>query len=170
MKTLRLLFLPVLFLMLSLSPATAQQTKQKKISFYGGFGLSFGTGYTYVSLQPGIIYNLHPKFRLGAGVQYTYLKSNKSYYGVNYKYNILGFNTMALYNPYKELEFSVEYEDLYVKQNYNGIKNNFWSPALFGGMGYRYGPVVAGFKFNFLFDRKTSIYQDAFTPFIRIYF
>jgi hypothetical protein len=77
---------------------------------------------------------------------------------------------MALYNPYKELELSVEYEDLYVKQDYNGIKNNFWSPALFGGMGYRYGPVVAGFKFNFLFDRKKSIYQDAFIPFIRIYF
>jgi len=148
----------------------AQQTQKKKISFYGGFGLSLATGYTYVSLQPGIIYHAHPKFKLGGGVQYTYLKSNKSYYGVNYSYNIYGFNLMSMYYPVKDMEMSIEFEDLYVNQNYNDIKNQFWSPALFGGVGYRYGAVVAGFKFNFLFDSKKSIYQDSFIPFIRIYF
>jgi len=157
-------------LLLLLSFQANAQKKTKKIGFYGGFGLSLGTGYTYISLQPGITYPLFDKFRLGAGVQYTYLKSNKTYYGVNYSYNIYGFNTMALFNPYKELEISAEFEDLYVNQNYNNISNKFWSPALFGGLGYRYGPVVAGFKYNFLYDPKTSIYQDAFIPFIRIYF
>jgi len=161
--------LGLFFILVNLS-VNAQQKKPKKISFYGGFGLSFSTGYTYISLQPGLIYHLHPKFKLGAGVQYTYLKSNKSYYGVNYKSNILGFNTMVLYNPVNELEISAEYEDLYVKQNYNDIQKNFWSPALFGGLAYRYGPVAAGFKYNFLFNQKTSIYQDAFIPFVRIYF
>jgi len=160
------------FLLITLLFSTnlqAQEKKTKKIGFYGGFGLSLGTGYTYISLQPGVIYNWEPKFKLGAGVQYTYLKSNKAYYGVNYSYNIYGFNTMAMYYPAKELEITAEYENLYVKQKYNGVENNFWSPALFGGLGYRYGPVVAGFKFNFLYDPKTSIYQDAFIPFIRIY-
>ncbi len=161
----------IIILSTGLNMQAQQKTeKNKKISFYGGFGLSLSTDYTYLSLQPGVIYNWHPKFKLGAGVQYTYLKSNKSYYGVNYSYNIYGFNTMALYNPYKEMELSLEYENLYVKQKYNGVENNFWSPALFGGLGYHYGPVVAGFKFNFLYDPKTSIYQDAFIPFIRIYF
>ncbi len=160
----------ILSLFLLMSFQSHSQKKSKKIGFYGGFGLSLGTGYTYISLQPGITYPLFEKFKLGAGVQYIYLKSNKSYYGVDYKYNIYGFNTMALYNPYKELEISVEFEDLYVNQNYNNISHKFWSPALFGGLGYRYGPVVAGFKYNFLYDPKKSIYQDAFTPFIRIYF
>jgi len=146
------------------------QKRHKKIGFYGGFGLNLSTGYTYVSLQPGVIYNLSEKVKLGAGVQYTYLKSNKSYYGVNYKYNIYGFNTMALYLPLKEMEISAEYENLYVQQTYNSVENNFWSPALFGGLGYRYGPVVIGFKYNFLYDPKTSVYQDAFIPFVRVYF
>jgi len=147
-----------------------QQENNKKIGFYGGFGLSLSTGFTYISLQPGIIYHLHPKYRMGAGIQYTYLKSNKTYYGVNYSYNIFGFNVMNMYYPAKELEISVEFEDLYVNQKYNDVRHKFWSPSLFGGMGYRYGQVVAGFKFNFLFDREKSIYQDAFIPFIRVYF
>ena len=148
MKIFQNLKLISLFFILLNFSTHAQETKPKKFSFYGGFGLSFSTGYTYISLQPGVIYHLHPKFKLGAGVQYTYLKSNKSYYGVNYKYNIFGFNTLVLYNPINELEVSAEYEDLYVKQNYNDIQKNFWSPALFGGLAYRYGPVAAGFKFR----------------------
>jgi len=154
---------------LSITRISAQE-KSKKIGFYGGFGLNLSTGYTYLSLQPGLIYHWSEKFKLGAGVQYTYLKSNKSYYGVNYKYNIYGFNTMALYYPIKQLEVSAEFEDLYVNQNYNTVQRKFWSPALFAGLGYHYGPVVAGFKFNFLYDKYKSIYQDAITPFIRIYF
>jgi len=165
----KLFFLLIVGLVL-LSPEVNAQEKTKKIGFFGGFGLSFSTGYTYISLQPGVMYHVSPKFKLGTGIQYSYLKSKKAYYGVNYKYNIFGFNTMAMFYPYKELEMSVEFEDLYVKQNYNNVQNNFWSPALFGGLGYRYGPVTAGFKFNFLFDQKTSVYQDAFIPFVRIYF
>jgi len=156
---------------LNVNQLYAQETKKdKKISFYGGFGLSLSTGYTYLSLQPGIIYHAAPKFRLGAGVQYTYLQSNKTYYGADYTYNIYGFNTIILYDPSEGLELSAEFEDLYVKQDYNGIQNNFWSPALFAGVGYHYGPVVAGFKFNFLYDSETSIYLDAFVPFVRVYF
>ena len=166
------LFYKLLFISIFLSAihVQAQKKHHKKVGVYGGFGLSLATGYTYVSLQPGLIYHIHPKFKLGTGVQYTYLKSNKSYYGVNYSYNIYGFNLMNMYYPFKNLEMSVEFEDLYVQQNYNNVKNNFWSPALFGGMGYRYGAVVAGFKFNFLFDTQKSIYQDAIIPFFRIYF
>ena len=163
----KILFISILLL---LSLQSNAQKKSKKISYYGGFGLSLETGYTYFSVQPGLIYNLSEKFKLGAGVQYTYLKSNKSYYGVNYKYHIYGYNGMALYYPIKEMEVSLEYENLYVNQNYNNISKKFWSPALFGALGYHYGPVVAGFKYNFLYDPKKSIYQDAFTPFIRIYF
>ncbi len=163
----KILFISIL-LLLSLQ-SNAQKTS-KKIGLYGGFGLNFSTGYTYFSLQPGLIYHVSNKFKLGTGVQYTYLKSNKSYYGVNYRYNIYGYNTMALFYPYKELEMSVEFEDLYIKQNYNNISNTFWSPALFGGLGYHYGPVVAGFKYDFLFDPTKSIYKEAFTPFVRIYF
>jgi hypothetical protein len=166
----KLLRLIIFTLLLWLPDNLLGQEKNKKISFYGGFGLSLATDNTYISLQPGALYNFSEKFKLGAGVQYTYLKSNKSYYGVNYKYNILGFNTMILTYPFKGMEISGEFEDLYVKQNFNGVENNFWSPALFGGLGYRYGPIVIGFKYNFLYKPDTSIYQDAFVPFVRIYF
>ncbi len=159
-----------LFLFVLFSISGQAQTKSKKISYYGGFGLSLSTDYTYLSFQPGLIYNANKKFKLGAGVQYTYLKSSKSYYGGDYSYNIFGFNTMALYYPVKGMEMSLEYEDLYVKEKYNGVESDFWSPSLFAGMGYRYGPMVVGFKYNFLYDEATSVYQDAFIPFVRIYF
>ncbi len=166
----KIIFYLVIGLILSCSTNVHAQQKDKKIGFYGGFGLNLGTGYTYLSLQPGILYHFRKNVKVGVGVQYTYLKSNKAYYGVNFRYHILGYNTLLLYNPVKYLETSIEYENLYIKKNYNNIITKFWSPALFGGLGYHFGPVVLGFKYNFLYKPATSIYQDAFVPFIRIYF
>jgi len=68
------------------------------------------------------------------------------------------------------MEISGEFEDLYIKQRYNDVQRNYWSPALFAGLAYRYGAVAFGFKFNFLYDNDKSIYQDALIPFVRIYF
>lgn len=158
------------FLFLLFFTEMSGQQKEKKYSFYGGFGLGISTGYTYFSIQPGVIYHWNKKFNSGMGVQYSYMKSNKTYDGVSYSYNIYGFNLLSMYYPIKNMEFSVEFEDLYLKQNYRNLEHSYWTPALFGGMAYRYGNLVAGLKFNFLYDRKTSIYQDAFVPFVRIYF
>jgi len=163
----------ILFLFILLGNTLTQvqaQDKKNKFSLYGGFGLGVSTDYFYVSLQPGVIYHLSQQFKLGSGLQYSYMKSNKNYYGVNYKYHILGFNAMALYYPIKQIELSGEYEDLYVMQSYNSVKDRYWSPALFAGIAYRYNNVAAGFKYNLLHEQGRSVYQDAFVPFIRIYF
>jgi hypothetical protein len=166
-KAVSLIFLFILLFVFSEGFA---QKKEKKYSFYGGFGLGISTGYTYFSIQPGVIYHWDDKISSGVGVQYSYMKSNKSYDNVGYSYNIYGFNALTMFYPIKNLEFSAEFEDLYIKQTYSEIKHSYWSPALFGGMAYRYGNIIIGLKFNFLYDRKTSIYQDAFVPFVRIYF
>jgi hypothetical protein len=146
------------------------QKKHKKLQFYGGFSLGISTGYTYVSLQPGVLYNFNDYVKSGVGIQYSYIKSNKNYYGVNYSRNILGFNLLALGYPVKQMELLAEFEDVYVMNNYNTAKKNFWSPALFGGIGYKYEHLVFGFKFNFLHKNGESIYQDAFIPYVRFYF
>ncbi len=166
MKILKFVFLG-LFL-LALQQVSAQE--KSKFHFYGGFGLGVSTDYFYVSLQPGVLYDVSHTYKMGLGGQYSYQKSNKSYYGVNYSYNIVGFNFLNLVYPYKHLEISGEFEDLYVMQNYNKIRANYWSPALFAGVGYRFGSVVAGFKYDFLHKDNHSVYQDAFVPYIRIYF
>ncbi len=159
----------LLILLLSFTKMQGQQ-KNKKYNFYGGFGLGISTDYTYFSIQPGIIYHWNNKIHSGMGVQYSYMKSNRTYDNIGYSYNIYGFNLISMYYPIKNMEFSIEFEDLYIRQKYSNLINSYWSPAIFGGMAYRYGNLVAGLKFNFLYDRKTSIYQDAFIPFVRIYF
>jgi hypothetical protein len=146
------------------------QTKEKKYNFYGGFGLGISNNYTYISLQPGIVYHWNTKFHSGVGVQYSYIRSHNSYDNVRHMSNIFGFNLLSMYYPANYIEFSVEFEDLFINQKYGDVNNNYWSPALFGGMAYRYGNVIAGLKYNFLFDEKTSIYKNAFAPFIRIHF
>ena len=166
----RVTIIVLIALLFSISWNADAQQKNKKLSYYGGFGLGISTDYFYVSLQPGLIYNVNKSFKLGSGLQYSYLKSNDNYSGVNYNYHVMGFNEMLLFYPVKQLELSGEFEDLYVMQSYNHIDEKYWSPALFGGLAYRYGNVVAGFKYNFLYKEGTSIYNNAFIPFIRIYF
>ncbi len=157
----------ILFFLISF--AGQAQKKDKKFQFFGGFGLSINTEFFSVSLQPGVLYNFSPKFKLGTALQYAYAKSNSNYYGVNYSRNMYGGNAMALFYPIDELEISGEYELLHINEIYNSVHSNYWSPALFGGVGYYAKHFVVGFKLNFLFSDK-SIYKDPLIPFVRIYF
>jgi len=42
--------------------------------------------------------------------------------------------------------------------------------ALFICVGYRYGPVTFGIRYDVLYDRDKSIYADPRAPFMRVYF
>jgi len=161
-------FILLLFFM-ALQTLSAQK-KESKFHFYGGFGLNFSGNSFQLSVQPGVIYDATKIFKLGAGVQYAYGTNSGNIIGTNYSYHILGFNLLSLAYPIKEIEISGEFENLYIMQKYNGILNKYWSPALFAGVGYRFSNLAVGFKYNFLHKKHAGIYQDAFMPYIRIYF
>ena len=144
--------------------------QNKKLQYMGGFGLSLNSQFFSISLQPGVVYNFSEKFRLGIAAQYSYAKSNRNYYGVNFSRNMYGGNLMVMYYPIRKLEVSAEYELLKINEIYNSVHNKYLSPALFGGVGYYAKNFVVGFKFNFLYDENRSIYKDPLTPFVRIYF
>lgn len=157
--------------------AQYQQTPQSrnpfwdKVQFGGGLGLSFGSGYTDISIAPSAIYNVNPYLAVGLGLQGSYV-SSKGYYDSG----IYGVSLLTYINPIPEIQFSINLNESYVNnhyESYNGYKaytDNFWNTALFLGAGYRIGNVTIGLAYNVLFDENDNVYGDALMPFVRAYF
>ncbi len=148
-------------------PVKAPDDFWQNVQFGGGLGLSFGTGYTDISVSPSAIYNVNEYFAVGLGAQYTYVKQ-KDYYSSN----LYGGSLITLFNPLPEIQLSAELEQLRVnvKGINNSFSNNFWNTGLFLGAGYRSGNVTMGARYNVLHDENKSAYSDAFMPFVRFYF
>jgi hypothetical protein len=139
-----------------------------KVQFGGGIGLSFGSGYSDISLAPSAIYNFSEQVALGLGVQYTFIKQKDFYTS-----NLFGGSIIGLFNPIQEIQLSVELEQLRANVNLEGNFPNpkdYWSTGLFLGAGYRSGNVTIGARYNVLHDNSTGTYSDALMPFVRAYF
>lgn len=179
------LFILTLFLALPTglsAQETPQQTPQEpateapksdfwgRVSFGGGLGLGFGSGYANVAVLPSAIYQVNPYVALGLGVQYSYLQQRDFYQSHLYGGSIIG-----LFNPIEELQLSVELEQLRanvrVENNFfNGVSDNFWNTGLFLGAGYRMDNVTVGLRYNVLYVADKGVYGDALMPFVRAYF
>lgn len=147
------------------TPPKTQSDFWKKVQFGGGIGLSFGSGYTDISLAPSAIYNFNQYVALGLGAQYTYVKQ-KNYYASN----LYGASIIGLFNPIPEIQLSAEIEELRVNVNLDGSNSNsqdYWNTGLFLGAGYRTGNVTIGARYNVLNDNNNG---NAFMPFVRVYF
>ncbi|WP_264565765.1 hypothetical protein [Flavobacterium sp. N3904] len=157
--------------------AQYQQTPQSRspfwqnVQFGGGLGLSFGSGYTDISIAPSAIYNVNPYLATGIGLQATYV-SSKGYYDSG----IYGISYLVFVNPIPQIQLSVNLNESYVNNHYeyyNGrasYSDQFWNTALFLGAGYRTGNVTIGLAYNVLYDVNDNVYGDAVTPFVRAYF
>jgi hypothetical protein len=140
------------------------------VRFGGGLGLSSGTDFFTFGVSPSAIYDFNDKFALGTSLNYTYNKFKN-----RYKSNIYGGSILGLYNPIDAIQVSAEFEELRVNRNYEGLfeglpADNYWSPALFLGAGYRTNNVTIGLRYDLLFDKTKSVYADAIVPFVRFYF
>lgn len=149
------------------APTRTQSDFWRKVQFGGGIGLSFGSGYTDISLAPSAIYNFNQYVALGLGAQYTYVKQ-KNYYASN----LYGGSIIGLFNPIPEIQLSAELEELRVNVDLIGSNSNsqdYWNTGLFLGAGYRTGNVTIGARYNVLNDNN-NVYGNAFMPFVRVYF
>ncbi|GAA3645714.1 hypothetical protein GCM10022397_33280 [Flavivirga jejuensis] len=139
------------------------------VRFGGGIGLNFSNNFFSGTLAPSAIYEFDKPFALGLGLNGTF--DNQK--GV-YKSTILGGSLLGLFNVIDEIQLSAEFEQLNVNRRYNfnlNIPNeNYWSPALFLGAGYRNGNVTFGIRYDVLYDENKSIYIDPWVPFVRFYF
>jgi long-subunit fatty acid transport protein len=135
----------------------------KKVQFGGGITLNFTNNASVFGIAPSAIYNFNDKF--SSGVSISYLRTK--YKNLSAAYNSYGGSVLTLYNPFKGLQLSGEYEQTYV--TYNSLSREI--PALFLGVGYTYGRNVAvGLRYDALYDEDISLYPSAITPFVRIYF
>ena len=150
----------------------AQQVKNEfwnHVRFGGGIGLSFGDGFFSGTLAPSAIYEFNNTLALGAGLNGT-INKQKDFY----KSTILGGSLIGLYSPIMNIQLSAEYERLHVNRTYDNKLNlandNYWSPALFLGLGYRNGNATLGVRYDILYDNQRSVYANAWAPFVRFYF
>lgn len=170
-----LLILTILF---SFNYLSAQQQRNapkpandfwRNVQFGGGIGLGIGSGYTDISISPSAIYNVNDFVSLGTAIQFGYVSSKNFYTSTIYGASLIG-----LLNPIREVQLSAELEEIKVNNNYKYVGGNnfssFWNTSLYLGAGYRTGNVTIGIRYNVLFNKNKSYYNDPFMPFVRVYF
>jgi hypothetical protein len=151
----------------------SQNTVQKsdfwnKVRFGGGIGLGFSNGGFNGNISPSAIYQFNEYIAAGLGVNVNFYKFN------NQKFWAYGPSAIVLANPIPQLQISGEFEQLRVNSSFQTItttvENDFWSPALFLGLGYQTQFATVGIRYNVLHYNNASIYLNAWAPFVRVYF
>ena len=106
---------------------------------------------------------------MGVGLQGSYVAVKS-----NYNSFIYGGSLIGLVNPIKQIQFSVELEELKVNTSFESSfqipSRHFWNTGLFLGAGYRSNNVTIGGRYNILYNENDNVYSNAFMPFIRVYF
>lgn len=140
------------------------------VQFGGGLGLNFGNGFFNGVISPTAIYRLSPFVATGLGLNFQYSSQRDVLTST-----VVGASAIGLFNPIRELQISTEFEQLYIMRNFdeNFVSNangTYWYPALFLGLGYTNGNVTFGIRYDVLYNRNRSIYNDAWIPFVRVFF
>jgi hypothetical protein len=139
----------------------------QKVNFYGGIGFNFTNGGFNGSISPGAVYRFNEYVSAGLGANVNFFKFD------NEKFWAYGPSAIVLANPIKQIQISGEYETLRINSSIQTgnqtFRNDFWSDALFLGVGYRTQYAVMGIRYNVLYDNE-SIYLNAWTPFVRLMF
>jgi hypothetical protein len=154
-----------------LEPKESTKTKSafwQNVRFGGGIGLGFSNNYTNIAISPSGIYQFSNKVALGVGVSGNY-SSRKDYFEAT----VFGASLIGLFNPLKELQLSAEFEqnNVTIKDKVFNETSNYWYPALYLGAGYAIGNFGAlGMRYDVLYNGQKSVYNTAFSPFIRVFF
>ena len=130
----------------------------------GTFGFSFGSNNTTLAISPSAVYDFNEELSIGGSLGYLYNKSR------NYSANVFSASIITLYRPIKQIEFSGELLQSYVNKTINSIKSNYSYPSLNIGAAYIAGKVTFGIQYDLLYKKDKSIYANAFSPFIRVFF
>lgn len=140
-----------------------------KVRYGGGIGLGFGNNTFNAAVSPSAIYQANNLFAVGLGLTFNYSKFRES------KLTAYGGSLMTLFNPIRPIQLSAELEQLRVNRSFEvtggpDLEDNYWSPALFLGVGYSNRNVTVGIRYDVLYDEEKSIYADPWMPFVRVYF
>ncbi len=138
------------------------------VHFGGNLGFGFGNNSFNASISPSAIYQATEQLGLGAGLNFNYAKFRDA------KLVAYGGSLISLFNPIPALQLSAELEQLRVNRQLEldggNLEEDYWSPALFLGIGYGNRNVTIGIRYDVLYDSQKSIYASALMPFVRVYF
>ncbi len=139
-----------------------------KVLYGGGLGLGFGNNTFNVAVSPSAIYQANEQLAIGMGLSFNYSKFRES------KLTAYGGSVLTYYNPIRAFQLSAEFEQLRVNRVFEitgaNFEDNYWSPALFLGVGYSNRNVTVGIRYDVLYNEDKSIYADPWMPFVRVYF
>ncbi|MBT8307265.1 MAG: alpha-ketoglutarate decarboxylase [Maribacter sp.] len=138
------------------------------VRFGGGIGLGFTNGGFNAAISPSAIYQVNDQLATGVSLNFNYAKYNED------KLYAYGGSILTLFNPIPYLQLSGELEQLRINRTYGfidgNVEDNYWSPALFLGIGYSNRNVTVGIRYDVLYDENKSIYANDWMPFVRVYF
>ena len=168
------IILPIVVIMISFSAYgqfSSRRTNNRfldNVRFGGGLSLSFGDNFFSASVSPSAIYDFNRYFSAGTGLDFSYFSVNDN------KFFVYGASLIGLFNPIRQLQLSAEFQELRVNRTFErdgvNLKDNYWYPSLFLGIGYSNGNVTVGIRYDVLYDDDKSIYGQAYVPFVRLYF
>jgi hypothetical protein len=171
-KTITHSLLVLVFTSISYSQSTVDDRSDfwSNVQFGGGIGLNFGNGFFSGALAPNAIYRFSPYVATGVGLNFQYSSQRDVFQST-----VLGASVVGLFNPYRELQISTEFEQLHVNRNFDenfvsNVDDQYWYPALFLGLGYTSGNITFGIRYDVLYDEQKSIQPEAWMPFIRFWF
>ncbi len=140
----------------------------QNVRFGGGIGLGFANGGFNATISPSAIYEFNTQFATGPGLLFSYSKFRDD------ALLAYGGSWISLYNPVQFLQVSAEFEELRINRSYDDgilrLENNYWSQALFLGIGFVNQNFTVGVRYDVLYNVDKSIYPNAWMPFVRVYF
>ena len=138
------------------------------VRFGGSLGLNFGNRSFTGIIAPSAVYDFNNYISGGIGLNAAYAKQNE------FKTTSLGGSVLTLINPINFIQLSAEFQELNIHRKYEftegKFEERFWVPALWAGIGYNTGNVVAGVRYDLLHDANRSFYSSALMPFVSVYF
>ncbi len=150
------------------NPIRVENNFWNSVRFGGSLGLNFGNRSFTGIVAPSEVYDLNEILSAGIGLNAAYAKQDE------FKTTSLGGSVLTLINPINFIQLSVEFQELNIHRKYDFIDSKFeeryWVPALWAGIGYNTGNVVAGIRYDLLHDADRSFYSSALMPFVSVYF
>ena len=139
-----------------------------RVRYGGGLGLGFGNNSFTIAVSPAAIYEVNPQFATGLSLNFNYSEFDES------KFRAIGGSIITLFNPIPAAQLSAEFEQTYVNREDvilgQRFEDKFWVPALYLGLGVGSRNVMVGLRYDVLFNTDKSIYANAWSPFVRVFF
>ena len=156
--------IPFCIFLLSTTMFSQESSFTDNIRVGGSFSFSFGSNTNTYAIAPSAVYDFNEEFSIGGSIGYSYSKSEI------YSAKAYSSSVLLMFRPIREIEFSAQLLQSYVRKTIGSVKDNYTYPSLNIGAAYIIGKVTFGVQYDVLYKKDKSNNSHAFSPFIRVFF